>query len=437
MSWYDLEAQYPRPPNPLRPSGRGYVSYAARAALYAPHAAYGAYKFYNRPKYGPAVPKGRVRSIGGSAGGFGPRYSIINRGKASKDFKTPTKRKSSRSMTPRTSRPPPSHKVNSMSYGNANRTSVINKKRRRKRGRKGRRRSKISKKLVKFVKNQVNKPDWTMAKVYRTHGASFYETPHNKVTLFPHQLGFTRVDLQACIEGDGAAPYSYLSYRAGYDGTTSAGPAAGVDMYDSTLANLTNKKLKYRWETNMKVKNAGNGSCTLDVYVSKYKHRTARDFSVIAANLYQSKVDASAALLEDDIWYSPENLMKGSQSDVTIFQHKRIHLSSGEESSLKMFAPWYIYNPEHLKETDPDQKSFQPGMYFLSYRISGEFSHDTSDNPGLTNAGVVIGYNTFQYVSYLEGDQPNKQYHIRDNYTAAASIVAVEPEGSSVATSNA
>lgn len=263
-------------------------------------------------------------------------------------------------------------------------------------------------KLIAKVKRLIAKPDWSRAVRTRDIGVGSLVCAANKVAYSQFEPTLFKAseldDVISMINGDSSLSFQRI--------TESAPPvieAAKLDMYDAGATLVLGKKLKYRFDLQVVLKNASNAPAYAKIYVFKCIKNTALTALGNANTYYDMKQQTPGATLEDDHWVDISQYTKHKDAGWKLVNVQGANLSAGQSSTLDFHLPWTTMTPDVWLHQGQVQ-DFQVGMYQVYRSIRGELTHEVGDVAiqGYSPASIVYSFNLKQYASYLNGDRTNK-----------------------------
>lgn len=278
---------------------------------------------------------------------------------------------------------------------NYNYQRSYNKKRKRKR----RGRSfKPSKKMMKYIKNQIAKPDWSGTFQKRDIGMASRDSALNKVEYgsMSNCCFDTTANLTSLF--DGSSSLSFKSIDTGAQ-------TAGVVM-DAISTLMLNKKVRTRHDVSFRLKNMTNASFYLEIGVWTAKCGT-NETPLTQMDSAYDKVSGNTALAkEDDHFIDSMKQLVGTGGDWSLSKLRAVHLNAGESSSMSFHSKWKVFDFDNLRQHGDTAFSYVKGTEMFTYRIRGAYTHGstTITQFGITPAEVVYAYENKEYAQWLEKD---------------------------------
>lgn len=316
--------------------------------------------------------------------------------------------------------PPKDPIKQNMAYSTRGKANYVVSRRKKRRSKK-KRRPKVSKKVMKYVKRQVAKPDWSYPRRLRSTGYTFLQSALNKVFYqFDTNLGLQYSEAFTIINGT----HGSLSYVHGFNETTAGVQDPPQDMY--VAGQFNQKVFKYRWDTKMMITNSGNCTCYLQVAVLKGKRTSQIGPNNMLNQMYENNIGKETEAKEDDLWRDL-TLFKRPESRFKIHAMKEVVINAGENTTIQFHVPWESYNIDHILNRDDDDQ-YMKNAYSLCWRLRGQVSHDASVTPlaGLTPSGISIAFDNNEYTSFLGGAEAVRPTLSLVPATATSTIKAAE-----------
>ncbi len=306
---------------------------------------------------------------------------------------------SKRVGAPNRNRASKGHKViRSMPYVRSNRNRAMRKRKVKRRIK--RRSKKPSKSLVKYIKNQISKPEWLPTKSLEQTEYVVLSSLGNKVTtewMLGGLGGFDFNKIVAVYDGADLLSYANISSAGG----------VGVDLYDATQAVKVNKRMRFRDSYQFKIKNVSNATAYITFYQTVCTTKfTSDNTSATWEQVYgDAKLSTALSLkkMEDDFFWSPP---KRAGKRWTIKKQVTYVVNAGESVSFQMHEKYQQVDLDKLTATGVTAGSYIKGNHQYFYRMHGELTHqaDDDDNLGYAPSSLIMHIKRMRYASFIDAD---------------------------------
>lgn len=321
--------------------------------------------------------------------------------------------------------PDPSHapdpsQTKSAPMGNTDFTRSKNMKRRRRKRKKSHR---PSKQMVKYIKNQIAKPDWSGTFRKRQIGMAILDSVINKVEYAELicGAGCSTVHIRGWMNGT-----DELSYSNVVNGALSV-----VDQVGGLTTALILKKVRFREDLSYRLKNVSNSDTQFEVIQWECKYPTNQTPLSLMTSAYEVKSGNDTLLKENDFFVdSGKELSSGG--DWRILNIRSVHLNPGQASQMDFHTKWRTFCIEEIDQHDQGSFAFQKGSTYCSYRMMGGLTHGSTiaTEVGINPSEVVIAYECKTYTQYLSADEGSSAPRTTIGALNAATTIASTAEAS-------
>ncbi len=386
--------------------------------LYAMHD-----KYYGRGKGWDVPMPGIVKKYQGSGGGYPVTQARLDAARAY--GKKKRKAESAQGPSSKRSKGFPQSKVVGMPHSTSNRNySKSYKKRKTKRKvrrSKRKRKRKPSNALVKYVKNQIEKPAWSTAARERDFNTATLTSSINKVAYLQSNC-LTSANIVSYLDGD-----HNLSFKTSSNAITPT--AVGIDLYDASGVTLFHKQIKIREDFRVKMKNVSNATVKIKMILCEAKRPTSIVAHDAAQDEYESKHSTSAEMV-DDPWVCASNYFKQKENPWKLVSVSTATVGSGQESAMAYHTKWATFNFDKIRLAGDGGETYQKGSFCMFWRLLGDLTHDatTETNRGYCPTSLLIEFDQVRFASYLDDDKAMIGLTNTSAPSFAASVAVVAEE---------